>query len=740
MMASETRRPGGLGYRFAAAALAALLGSCGGGTGTEADSGPNKTTLRVEVADADADTLTYQWRVTAGTVQNRNARETVWTLPDGPGLHFAYVMVSDGRGGYAEQQYAVASDALRTAAPVRAPLSHTPPAVTDFDGAAGRLRFRAPDTLSFAPPGGGAAQARTVYLPDTSVQVIRQSNGEVVFSGLSDLSGEVALPKLRNGETYSVRCAPSADAPMSECLSFAAGTQANVRTMSPALTGVHNLRLFGHIGFADGGVCGNANEFFGVQSTATVQLQQADGTALGPAQRVNRFGDYAIAASVPVNGTLRLRVQCEGYGSTLDVPADAGGYVATRPVELSHQIPNARPLIVKMVANGPDGNVRGRMIVPEAGATSNVLPGSLRFLTFKGYDTKLSACMYYRSIGAVRDCDAQGNMIDPITLDDWKRINRFAPHNSGNVEVAATYINTMDLNLVRRMVATRNGPDAIAFVVCNHPGPDGQTQAEVDEVMATAFDDEREVACVAMEWSTTAGVNNGLPYTKFFTFAPDGSLLPSVNLDGRGEKFMPGACVACHGGSQYNGRFPEKGNPSGYLGARFLPFDTANYSFATGLPESAQHQQIYELNKLVREIETDTSPTGKLIRGWYHEDTTNVLDKAYVPDVWRAADAQPATAGAARFYREVVGASCRTCHASMGSQFDWDSILLTPLRAEAHVCGGKADLAVNATMPNALISRDRVDQRIAADPALAALMRTFLGCDAPRPDPVYPAR
>lgn len=740
MMASVTRRLGRLGSRLVAVAFVAALGSCGGGTGSEADSGPSKTTLRVEAADADGDALTYQWRVTGGTVENRNARETVWTLPDGPGLHFAYAMVSDGKGGYAEQQYAVSSDPLKTAAPVRAPLSHTPPTITDFEGSAGRLRFLSPDTLSFTPPGGGTAAARTVYLPDTNVQVIRQSTGEVVFSGLTDLSGEIALPKLRNTETYRVRCAASADAPMADCATFTAGLQANVRNVTPALTGANNLRLFGHVAFADGGVCGNTNEFFGVQSAADVQLHQADGTPLGAVQRVNRFGDYAIAAAVPVNASLKLRVQCEGYSRTLDVPADAGGYVATRPIELSHQIANTRPVIAKMVANGPDGNVRGRMIVPEPGAVSNVLPGSLRFLTFKGYDNKLSACMYYRSLGAVKDCDAQGNMIEPITLDDWKRLNHLTPYNNGNTEVAATYINKMDLNLVRRMVATRNAADSIAFVVCNNPGPDGQTQAEVDEVMSFAFQFEREVACVAMEWSTTPGVNNGLPYTKFFTFAPDGSLLPSVNLDGRGEKYMPGACVACHGGSQYNGRFPEKGNPSGFLGARFLPFDTGNYYFASILPESAQHQKIYDLNKLVREIETDTSPTGKLIRGWYHDDTTNVLDKDYVPDVWRNADAQPATAGAARFYRDVVGASCRTCHASMGAQFDWDSTLLTPARAEAHVCGGKADLAVNASMPNALISRDRVEQRVAADPQLAALMRTFLGCDTPRPDPVYPAR
>jgi hypothetical protein len=43
-------------------------------------------------------------------------------------------------------------------------------------------------------------------------------------------------------------------------------------------------------------------------------------------------------------------------------------------------------------------------------------------------------------------------------------------------------------------------------------------------------------------------------------------------------------------------------------------------------------------------------------------------------------------------------------------------------------------------MPNALSARDRVAERVQADPALAALMTTFLGCNAPLPDPVYPKR
>jgi mono/diheme cytochrome c family protein len=350
--------------------------------------------------------------------------------------------------------------------------------------------------------------------------------------------------------------------------------------------------------------------------------------------------------------------------------------------------------------------------------------------------------MYYRALGAVKDCDAQGNMIEPITLEDWKRQNKFAPYAEGNAQVAANYINKMDLNLVRRMTATQVGPQNIAFYVCNHPGPEGQSQEEVDEVMAIALSDQKQVACVAMEWTPTPGVNGDQPFTKFFTFAPDGSLLASINLDTRGEKYLPGACVACHGGNQYNGRFPEKGNPSAYLGASFLPFDTNNYYFASdpALSEAAQSDSLHGLNQLVLGTETSaTTAVSQLIQGWYAGGGTT-LNKNYVPPAWQAADAQPATAGAAHFYHEVIGASCRTCHAAMGPTFNWDNIVLTPVRARTHVCGGTADILLNASMPNALISRDRVEQRVKTDPALAALMTTFLGCDAPLPDPVYPRR
>jgi hypothetical protein len=43
-------------------------------------------------------------------------------------------------------------------------------------------------------------------------------------------------------------------------------------------------------------------------------------------------------------------------------------------------------------------------------------------------------------------------------------------------------------------------------------------------------------------------------------------------------------------------------------------------------------------------------------------------------------------------------------------------------------------------MPNALVTRNNMTERARADPGIAALMRTYFGCEAPRADPAYPQR
>ena len=751
--------------------LTGLLASCGGAsTGTVADSGPEKTTLSVSAVDPDGDALTYEWRVTAGSVDNRNAATTTWTLPTTPGLHFAYVLISDGRGGYVQHQYAVGSDRTATALSAPAQSMHTPAAPDAASLGVYRVRIKASGTLDFKPESGGAAVDRDVYMAGQRVRLV-DASGSVISTGTTDRNGEWVVSSVANdtgayrplpsGQLLRLECAASAEAAYQPCSAGTAlFTQTSGQTYLAELTvdatpGA-NLRVYGHVDLADGVVCGVDDDFFRVQRGATVQLLGSDGAALSQPVQTNRFGDYALSAAVAPATALQLKVTCGSETRQLPITAaEAPTGADLKDLEKSVRLSNRRPVVQRMVANGPDGNVRGKEIVPLTGAASNELKGAAQFLAYKGLDTRRSACNYYKALGMVKDCTSQGDMVQPATMEEWKRAFALPPYSATGVQQAsADYINKMDLNLVRRMTAAKTADDRIAFLVCNHPGPDGQTQAEINEVVSGALTGERLIACVGMTWSTLPGVNGGKPFTQFVTFGPDGSLLPSVNLDGRGEKFLPGACIACHGGSRVNGRFPETGRPSPDLGSGFLPFDTGNYflSTAAGLTEAAQGDSFFKLNQLVRDTErldkltgqvTSATAVTRLIDGWYRNGRT--LDKEYVPNAWVQAqsgtDGQgQAVADAAALYREVVGPSCRTCHVSMGPSFDWDSL---PRRLTGatdfvkwHVCGGGPSLAINASMPNALVSVDRVQESAKA----RALKKQFFGCESSLPDPAYGRR
>jgi hypothetical protein len=137
---------------------------------------------------------------------------------------------------------------------------------------------------------------------------------------------------------------------------------------------------------------------------------------------------------------------------------------------------------------------------------------------------------------------------------------------------------------------------------------------------------------------------------------------------------------------------------------------------------------------------TANTPTTRLVSGWYQKSPTD-LDKAFVPPVagWTA------SADKAAFYQSVIGRSCRTCHTALGSSFDWDA---QPARFDsldpgvrAHVCGATADLATNASMPNALASLNRLlDPNSPGVDVLKERMVRYLGCSAPAEDPAFARR
>jgi hypothetical protein len=214
-----------------------------------------------------------------------------------------------------------------------------------------------------------------------------------------------------------------------------------------------------------------------------------------------------------------------------------------------------------------------------------------------------------------------------------------------------------------------------------------------------------------MDYMVHKGVNGDRPFTRFFIFGPSGQLLPSVNLDTRREKFVPGTCVVCHGGEHYAGQFQKGGKPD--VGGHFLPYDAGNFEFSSkaGLTEKDQESAIYSLNQNV----LSAGPTGAesdLIAGWYAGGTT--LDKNYLPPSWTGRNA-----AATNFYQYVLARSCRTCHVAMVEGYNFDHYSnISPggpffhgvdasLDVGITVCGGYSQVNRAHSMPNSLVTFNR---------------------------------
>ena len=295
-----------------------------------------------------------------------------------------------------------------------------------------------------------------------------------------------------------------------------------------------------------------------------------------------------------------------------------------------------------------------------------------RFLSYQGIDTRKSACEYYRVLKAVAGCDVDGNPLGAsLTFTRWRLRNGIGAPNGppSRGEIKASFRNVADLNLVRNHHARKVNGDHIAYYVCNHATASG------------AIPSGNLVACVAMEYSIVQGVNDNKPFVQFYTFGPTGKLYLSVNLDGRGEKFVPGNCVVCHGGDGYFHHFPDQGAGArdANIGAYILPFDLDNYEYASGrkLSRAAQENAVRKLNLLI--TQTDPTPvTKQIIAGWY-AGGLGTQNSNYVPPGWDEsldlslpAISRGDTFNASDLYLKVVKHSCRLCHVAMGSKLGLD--------------------------------------------------------------------
>jgi len=710
--------------------LAALLAA-----GSESEDG---ISVRVSVvaADTSGGVLHYRWKSTDGSIQNVNASSTVWNLPSGPGLHFAYVLVSNGMGGYTERRIVVNTDGMggggsdSTARLASVTLSPPPaPAQTGdyyrsfaawgYASGSNRAESIAPDIL--------------VRLQDPVTNVFYPSANGVAtdIKGQFIIAGVPLGTDTYNQHFYNVSCSVAGPANFGDCNgnAFMVDTATpNYFPFSPGyaastavISGSFRLADGTPNGTPNGTPCGIQDEFFGVHVNATATLLDVHGTALTGPKRVDEYGDYSLPA---VPGGSAVALQCEG-APVVTAPFVEAVYPQTLTVLPLQIVAGVTPPTITSMSATRHGNPVGTFLPPPTGFASDSLKRADGYLAEKGVDSKLSACQYYKAVGAVQGCDSHGNFTGAVlTYNAWQRAEKIGSYVApGAHQYKAAYINRADLNLARQHMSVSYGPADTVAVVCNHSGPPANTpfqllnplQSDIDTAVANAVNGKNLVACVAMDYTATPGVNNGQPFVRFLIFGPEGTLLPSVNLDGRTEKYVPGTCVVCHGGDHYQGRFPEDGSGFANIGGHFLPYDTGNFEFSTkpGFTEPDQEEAIYHLNQNVLQA-GPTQAEIELINGWYASSHT--LDKNYLPVSWQGLGTVYSD-----FYTHVIARSCRGCHVAQIEGFNYDHeynvdennyqspfFVIPSDEFNRTVCGGGHTSAWREfTMPNSLVTFNR---------------------------------
>lgn len=184
-------------------------------------------------------------------------------------------------------------------------------------------------------------------------------------------------------------------------------------------------------------------------------------------------------------------------------------------------------------------------------------------------------------------------------------------------------------------------------------------------------------------------------FTKFYNFAGDGIRAMDasgthqqfVDLDNRGPKPMPTACIVCHGGrgrtlvyeSQAAGKKLAPTLVDGIAGdvqaqMQTIEFDTLQFANEPGFTRDENEDGIRLINQAILSTyeyrQTNFTGDGdwqadqaiELLRGRYQGDPANPsnrYDSGYVPASWSSDQ---------NLYRSLVGPNCMVCHVLRGNQ------------------------------------------------------------------------
>ena len=282
------------------------------------------------------------------------------------------------------------------------------------------------------------------------------------------------------------------------------------------------------------------------------------------------------------------------------------------------------------------------------------------------------------------------------TLAKWKAANGF--DTGTGTQVTAVFGDVRDLGFGRRITARQNVDGTLAFLTENYLVKTGTAYAfsPINLEAAIVRDPNALVYVAGIEFSP--GPTGGASFAKFYNFnVTTGVRENTVDIDGRGDKAMPGPCIVCHGGradaltppdASGNRRFnllqnAVSGNRGDVLG-QLPPFEVSSFQFSTtpGYTRAEQEPLLKTMNRMVLCSYPLPAPSmfpedacrlpassgewqgtaAALVKAAYGGD--GLPNPAYVEP---SAPASWATAGQTSLYETVVAPACRVCHQLRGT-------------------------------------------------------------------------
>jgi len=345
------------------------------------------------------------------------------------------------------------------------------------------------------------------------------------------------------------------------------------------------------------------------------------------------------------------------------------------------------------------------------------------------------------------------------TLAKWKAANGF---DSGTgTQVTVVFGNVRDLGFGRRITARQNVDGTLAFYTENYLVKTGGAYAfsPVNLEAAIVRDPNALVYVAGIEFSP--GLAGGVSFAKYFNFnIRTGARENMVNIDGRGDKAMPGPCIVCHGGQvealtprdasgnvRFNLLLNAVSGARGDVLGQLPPFEVSSFQFSDkpGFTRADQEPILKTLNKWVLCTyplrAPSTFPEDACRRtassGEWQGTAAALIKAAYGGDglpnatyVEPAAPASWAAAGQTSLYATVVAPACRVCHQLRGTGRQSDIDFATYEKFQSYANRTFATVTNRGNMPLAKLVYDLFH----ASPGEAALADFLVGQGLPARD------